>query len=133
MSSFTQAIFEKTNRRTKSVFLGLGSLPYYKLVSDDFRYDLIFLGSPLTVRVEKGFETDFASIPWLVRWMFDLKRMATSAAIHDKMRESEAFSKLEGDLVFHMAMATANVVWWQRELAAFAVRFNNSRKNNQPK
>lgn len=133
MSSFTQAIFEKTSRRTPNVFLWWGSRPYYKLVSEDFRYDLIFLGSPLTVRVEKGFETDFASIPWPVRWMFNLKRMATSAAVHDKMRESEAFSKLEGDLVFHMAMDTAGVVWWQKELAAFAVRFNNSRMNNQPR
>lgn len=131
MSSFTEAKVTKTDRRTPNVFGRWGSRAYYRV--EGLRYYIGYVGSSLWVEIEDNFETDFASVPWLLHWVFDRKRAAKSAAVHDKLREDERFSLLETNDIFHMAMEAEGTPWLQREIYAFFVRFNTSRVNHQPK
>ncbi|AKU43566.1 tail protein [Caulobacter phage Seuss] len=132
MSSFTEATVTKLDVRTPPVFLWFGSRPYYR-INEGFRYYIGHVGSNVFVDVPAGFITDFVSAPWLVDWIFDRKRAAKSAAVHDRCREDESLSLLEGNCFFHMAMETEKTPWLQREVYALAVRFNRSRIKHQSK
>ena len=72
MSSFTTAL-------KYEVVSGSG----YKLLAP-FQYHLSAPGSMLVVDVPKGFLTDLASVPWVLRWLFPPDGVwAKAAVVHD--------------------------------------------------
>lgn len=64
----------------------------------------------IEVFIEKGFVTDFATIPFPLSKVFPKEgRYALPAAVHDKLYESRHLSKIASDAVFYQAMKEAGV------------------------
>ena len=119
MSSFTRALLEPTGktREGRAVFR----------VVENFQFEIGRKGSGIAVAVPAGFETDLASVPWWALRLVDAGAMVRSAAVHDRLREDLAFTKLQGDAIFLTALEAEGVKRWQRELVFCAVRINRSR------
>lgn len=120
MSSFTRALIEPTGKTCegRAVFR----------VAQDFLFEIGRKGSGIAVTVPAGFETDLASVPWWALRLVDVGAMARSAAVHDRLRQDLAFTKLQGDAIFLTALEAEGVKRWQRELVFLAVRSNSSRR-----
>ena len=77
----------------------------------------------ITVRVPAGFETDLASVPRLLRWLFPPDGPWLSAAVlHDFLYGLEGCSRFLADALFREAMAGLKVTWKQRVIMYYAVR-----------
>lgn len=112
----------KTDRRVGGFrLLGRvwGSRPVYRLLRDIDYGDYI---------VPAGFETDFVSAPWPIRWALPLKGMCLAAILHDWLRRYALWLSLAAtDRRFRREMirrAVNLVVAW---LCWAAVRTNHNR------
>ncbi len=81
----------------------------------------------IEIHVKRGFETDFASIPWIFRWLISkLGRYNKPAVVHDAIYQNaipgHIFTRAEADLCFLDGMADLGVVKWKRTLMYWAVR-----------
>jgi hypothetical protein len=64
----------------------------------------------MEVFIEKGFVTDFATIPFPISLFFPKEgNYALPAAVHDKLYSSRHLSKIASDSIFYQAMKEANV------------------------
>ena len=82
-----------------------------------------------TFTVEKGFETDFASVPRLpLAYLFTGNTAHRPAVIHDYLYRTGIVSRAKADSVFIEAMEVTGMSWWRRYLMWAAVRtFGSSR------
>ena len=84
-------------------------------------YDSDLLG--LTMTIDTGFKTDFASIPraplayWLVGGMAE-----ASATVHDKLYQIQTCTRKEADDVMLEAMKAEGIERWRRNLIYAGVR-----------
>ena len=75
------------------------------------------------VTVPKGFVTDFASIPRVVRsFIPQLGRYSWAAVVHDYLYSEGDGKRKDADLLFLALMASSGVPWWKRRLIYRAVR-----------
>lgn len=78
-------------------------LPLYE-ITEGFDYMVGDLDKPLAViHIEKGFLTDFASIPWpLNLWFKPTGQWSKASAVHDKLyRDYPEISRLVSDSIFY--------------------------------
>lgn len=94
-----------------------------------FSFDLGFKASELTVTVPAGFQTDLATVPRLVWWLFPPHdpRYAAAAVLHDylyswRSETGEAFDRATADGVFLEAMLILGVPRWKALTLFVAVR-----------
>jgi len=77
------------------------------------------------IRIPRGFETDFASVPRLCRLIIPkLGKYTKAAVVHDAIYQGETatFTRAEADRIFRDAMADLGVAKWKRVLMYWAVR-----------
>lgn len=104
------------------------------VVCDTFEFRLGSLAGAEFVRIGKGFETDFASIPrglWNL-WPPAGGKHTPAALVHDCVYQMGFVSvddgsvrhvaRKEADDIFRDAMAVAGVPWLSRQLIYFGVR-----------
>jgi hypothetical protein len=79
-----------------------GGRQVYRITAP-FVYDIGTLGSGVSVEVEAGFETDFASVPRLADDWFGLNptgRHSKAVVIHDKLYSDPMLSAIIAELIF---------------------------------
>jgi hypothetical protein len=89
--------------------------------------DLVYEGRDETFVVDKGFRTDFASVPGFLTWLVPRYGRYTRAAIlHDhlcKRSQEGTFDRHHADGIFRRAMRELGVSFLRRWLMWIAVRF----------
>lgn len=82
-----------------------------------------FNGGGITVVAPVGFETDFASIPRLLRWLYPADgTYALPAVIHDYLYRRGGCSRFLADALFRDMMASVGVPLLRRMMFYYAVR-----------
>ena len=77
----------------------------------------------IRVRVPRGFETDFASIPRLLRRIFPPDgQWGLAAVLHDFLYSRPGVRRFLADALFRDAMAQLKVPLWRRVPLYYAVR-----------
>lgn len=87
----------------------------------------------IRIRIGAGFETDFASIPRIFRWLIEkLGRWNKPAVVHDAIYQglyttpshvhTMPFTRAEADDIFLDGMIALGVAPWKRRLMYWAVR-----------
>lgn len=90
--------------------------------------DLIFKGWRHEASVYKGFISDLASLPWLLRLVaLPTGRWAHAAIIHDMLYKTHLVSRLEADQIFFKIMCDFKVPEWKSKGAYILVRLFGSR------
>lgn len=75
------------------------------------------------IKVPKGERTDFASVPWYVRWIIPkVGKYNLATIIHDYLYQHAKFNKKIADRVFREAMKVLGVGRVRRNLMYAAVR-----------
>lgn len=91
------------------------------LVIGDFNEGRIFV-------VPRGFETDFASVPWFLRWLIntDAHDIRMAAVLHDYLYSAEGrhycVGRYQADLLFYRAMRSSGARSTRAALAFLGVR-----------
>lgn len=76
-----------------------------------------------TIKVPKGFITDFASTPPAIYWLIPpWGRYGKAAVLHDYLYQSHKCSRKQADDIFLEAMEVLGVEKWRRFLMYRAVR-----------
>jgi hypothetical protein len=113
MSSFTKAVVEIDDSMEPCMF---------KLVSD-LEYHIGELPSEQIIDVPVGYETDLASVPRSMWWLFPPHGKYSKAAIvHDYLYSNAIGTKKQADKIFYEAMGVLGVPKWKRILMYWAVR-----------
>ena len=87
----------------------------------DLLYDSHTLGRIVTV--EKGFVTDFASIPkFLWNILPQHGHYDRAAVVHDKLYRAGGVTQLQADTVLREAMEICGCSWWERFVIYRGVR-----------
>ncbi len=77
----------------------------------------------LCIRVPKGTVTDFASVPWGLRWLVpQMGRYNPATVLHDYLCQYKKCSRFMADALFRDAMAVLRVPLWRRVLMYDGVR-----------
>jgi hypothetical protein len=89
------------------------------LDSNDFavtvNYAYVIGSTDKAIVVPQGFVTDFASIPWGLRWLLAKQgRYSRAALVHDYLYWSQICTKKQADNILMIAMKESHVVGWQR-------------------
>ncbi|MDX1489721.1 MAG: DUF1353 domain-containing protein [Pseudohongiellaceae bacterium] len=117
MSEFKTACIVEVSSTSKKFRLVQG-LVYYSTM----------LGRDITV--PEGFETDFASIPQLLKWLIDVNgRHRRSAVVHDYLcvyGRRESITQAKADAVFKEAMGVDQVRVTQKYPMYWGVRIYQS-------
>ncbi len=94
-----------------------------------FSFDLGFYGSGLTVTVPEGFQTDLATVPRALWWLFPPAdpEYAAAAVLHDylyswRSPDGEPFDRATADGIFLEAMLILGVPRWTALVMFVAVR-----------
>lgn len=117
MSNFmTPLKLEATNK-------SIGGRPVYK-ITEKFSLSLCGKGYGIYVDVPEGFDTDFASVPRLLWFIYHPDGGAAKAAVlHDFMyRKRCNFSRIIADAVYLDAMRLLGVPFWKRYTMYLGVR-----------
>ncbi len=71
-----------------------------------------------------GFETDFASIPWIFRLFFSpaTGKYRVAALIHDYLYKMQRYARKKCDDIFLFFMKVDGVVWLKRKIIYSGVR-----------
>lgn len=82
---------------------------------------------PVCYQVPAGFETDFASVPFLIRILLGAMNglesdYGRSAVVHDLLYQTGLVARARADQTFYMAMLSEDVLWPTRFLMWAAVR-----------
>ena len=112
--------------------LRIGDKPEQWFLADECIYQSALLdddGLPVRVVVPVWFDTDLASIPRILRWLFVQNgNHRASAIIHDYLcRLGMDFSRVTADKIFLEAMKVSSVPRIRRRLMYWAVRINTAR------
>lgn len=121
MSAFTSPLqYEDTGKKWQGRSV-------YRL-TEPFTYHISHLGSNVIVMAPSGFETDFASIPRIIRWFFRPRgRYAKAAVIHDLLYVTHETSREFADYVFLEGMGVLNVPSLTRHFIWATVRLGGAR------
>ena len=77
----------------------------------------------ICIRVPKGTITDFASVPWGLRWLVpQMGRYNPATVLHDHLCQRKKCSRFIADAIFRDAMAILKVPVWRRVAMFYAVR-----------
>ncbi|GAG72008.1 unnamed protein product [marine sediment metagenome] len=80
-------------------------------------------GSGITVTVPAGIETDLASVPRPLRWLFPPDGPWQAAAVlHDHLYTVPGCSRFLADALLREAMSRLGIPLWQRVIMYYAVR-----------
>lgn len=74
------------------------------------------------VVVTRGTETDGASIPWYVKWLFPETRIIAAGALHDELYRRTRPGRRYADMVFYEALVSLEIPAWRAWLAWVALR-----------
>ncbi len=97
-------------------------------LTEPFEYHIGDYPSQQVIKVPAGFETDLASIPWLLWGVFPPDGVYTKAAvIHDFLYSKAYVSRDQADHIFYEAMGVLGVNPWTRFLIFTAVRLFGGR------
>jgi len=99
----------------------------------ELSFDIGYKGSGLTVTIPAGYNTDLASIPQFLWWLFQPfdPSYAAAAVLHDYLRTMgrmnpdggwEKFDEGTADAVFYEAMKILGVPTWKAIIMYLAVR-----------
>lgn len=89
----------------------------------DFSYDADHEGSGRTISVNKGFITDFASVPRVLWWVFPKwGKYGNAAVIHDWLYWQQMMTRRTSDDIFLEAMGVLNTPKVKRWALYRAVR-----------
>lgn len=98
-------------------------------LTEDFTVSINRFGSAkVIVHVPAGYTTDYASVPWFLRWLMSKAgRHGYAAVVHDYCysqvaRDPQKFDRAISDVVFLFVMKRMGVPWWRRWGAYLAVR-----------
>lgn len=85
---------------------------------------LYYISKALTTWiVPRGFITDFASIPRLLRWVFNINGKSRRAAVlHDYLYVMQITTRAEADAMFLEALEACGVDWATRQSMYLGVR-----------
>lgn len=101
----------KLPRFKTSLIVEVGEESGKFILQQELIYYSAILGRDITVPDE--FKTDFASIPWILRWLFNVNgKHRKSATVHDYLCENgkeEGVTQAQADAVFREAMRTEKV------------------------
>lgn len=86
--------------------------------------DLVFILDGVEYRIEKGFTTDFMSMPFLVKGLLDVSRGAKAAVLHDMLLRRGTPHK-EANRIFHRAMKVLGMGRVEMFLIGIGVRVNS--------
>lgn len=91
-------------------------------LTTDVVFDLTEIGMQGTITVPAGYVTDFASVPFLFRWLFPTTgRVSRPALLHDQLSR---MGDRRATKAFYRAMKLCGVPLWQRApMAAFVAVF----------
>jgi hypothetical protein len=113
MSSFTEPLLVTIDNDKKKPFV----------LQKNFIYCVGELNSGNEIIVEKGFRTDFASIPKLFRIFFDrIGTHSKAALVHDKLYDVKITSRKQADRIFFEAMEVYKVNSFKKWAFYLAVR-----------
>jgi hypothetical protein len=77
----------------------------------------------VTVRVPARTETDFASVPRWLSWLYPPDGpWASAAVVHDYLYQRGECDRFLADAVFRAAMVAVGVPWWRAAILFYAVR-----------
>lgn len=109
MSSFTSSL-DYVDTQKKAPVSGL---PIYR-ITNPIRFYSGAKGSPISVLVPAGFETDFASIPWPLRnWCKPTdSRWAKAAVVHDFLCTRKVYCRSLADTLFLEGMLILGAGVW---------------------
>lgn len=99
------------------------SVPIFEFCGQ-FRVVLEAGGFAMYLTIQRGEETDFASIPpifWPI--LPPIGPWALAAAAHDHLYKEPKISRFLADAVFRDLMSFAQVAFWQKMMIYLAVRF----------
>ncbi len=92
--------------------------------------DVAVLGEPFSIyygfdciTVPAGFSTDFASVPWVARWLISSLSSIEAAIVHDYLYIRSGYSKELADAIFLSMMEQDGSPWWRRTLMYQAVKW----------
>ncbi len=92
-------------------------------VHEPFVFAMGHEDSTWRIEVEKGFETDFASVPKCLHWLLGaIEDYGKAAVIHDKLYKTQPCSRVVADAVFMEAMMDLGVAGWKRWTMYLALR-----------
>lgn len=98
-------------------------------LTEDFAYEKVINKIRIKIMCDKGFETDFASIP---EWIFFLRprngKWIKASVIHDKacILASQGIIKYKtADVIFYHAMLDDEASWFTANFIYYVVRLNH--------
>lgn len=95
--------------------------------------DLVYQGKYDSFTIPKHFETDFASVPRLFRWLVPISGEYTKAAVvHDFLWRTNAVSKRDADGIFRRMLRELDVPVLRRYVMWGAVRIGGLLKGARP-
>ena len=84
---------------------------------------LTYVRDGMTIKVPRGFETDYASVPRAFYALFPpWDTYGPAAVVHDWLYWSQPVSRAEADGIFREAMGVLEVPAWKRQTLYLAVR-----------
>lgn len=93
------------------------------VIQKEFTYYVGELDSDETVTVPLGFQTDFASVPPVFRWLIPRwGKYGKAAIIHDYCYWEQRYTRERSDQIFREAMGVLGVARWKMFLMYQAVR-----------
>ena len=114
---------------------GFSKLVTEKLGKTDHGRQLFRLHEPLSfhlrndsawnvmIIVPVGFDTDFASVPWGLRWLVPPEGLWDEASVvHDFLCKKRLVSRFLADAIFREGMACLGVPLWRRLSMYYGVR-----------
>ena len=113
MAGFNEPLMLKAagRRRGRQCFETLAELEYTDLSGD------------ICIRVPKGTITDFASVPWGLRWLVpQMGRYNPATVLHDHLCRRKDCKRFIADAIFREAMAVLEVPVWRRVSMYYAAR-----------
>lgn len=57
---------------------------------------------PIRIRIPRGFETDYSSIPWLARLLFHWSRVDVAGVVHDWLYFTGEMSRTRADMIWRL-------------------------------
>ena len=92
------------------------------ILERSFGYESDILGTHVVVPV--GFESDGASVPSALHWLYHpFGRYLEAAVVHDWFCITHNVDSVTAAKVFREAMQVCGVSWWRRNKMFFAVRW----------
>jgi hypothetical protein len=111
--------------RIESTDITMDGRPVWRLLRN-FDVDLGTGSTKISITVPRGTETDFASVPWFIRWLYSpyTARYGKAAVVHDWLYTTKAqIPRFVADALFREIMRLEGSPWYERVVLYYCVRF----------